>query len=350
MSFRQMPSVSTALSELGWNSYPIDDGNIVYSYDEFYMYVYMQHAFNRDLKGVYHEGSGTSPVALLTNENEWYIPYAPLLIKIGIIEKISDSVFTYTDTDVEKIFLNFVNYMKTVIPEKFVDFLKPFSIFIWLNNMQYSESIPKLVLDDNGLLKPFDEIFNSITVLNLLKSKHNLDDYCEEALKYDGLSEYFIDRLFDYRGISGLTLKTYVEEFNDFYNVHMINSDNWLVKTTIVKENGFQIRNVGFEYCIANKVDGKVFATAVALPSNRYNANRLHDLKWTVVGEQALNRAGLLETHPDSTYSTYAVYNCLRLMNSYVANSVPSHVKVDNALFSKIWNNNLVYEQNMLLR
>lgn len=348
MSFKQIPSVSTALSELGWLPYPIDDGNVVYSYDEFYMYIYLQHSLNHSSKDGYYEGSGTSPVALLTNVNEWYIPSAPLFFKLGIIEEYSESVFTYTDSGVEKIFSNFVNYMKTVIPEKFKEHLNIFSVLVWLNDMQYSDSIPKLVLDDNGMLKSLDEIFKSISIINLFKLKPEIGDYCYEALKYNNISEYFLNKIFDFTSSQNLTVKTYVEEFNDFYNAHMINSTNWVVKTIVLKENGFQIRNVGFEYSIINKLSGEVFATAVALPSKIYNPRRVHDLQWTVKKESMLNSSGLLDVNPESIYTTYAVYNCLRLMNAYVNNLVPCSVKVDEVLFNKIFNNNLTYEHAML--
>ena len=36
MSFRVIPKINTSLSEIGWQAYPIDDGNIVYSTYEVY--------------------------------------------------------------------------------------------------------------------------------------------------------------------------------------------------------------------------------------------------------------------------------------------------------------------------
>lgn len=213
MSFNQIKRQLTPLEALGWYLYPIDDGQVRYSYDEMYLFMYLQHSLNRshDMMAL-----STHPVAIWVNEDEWYFPNMDFLHEIGVADKQLTSRLTCTNEEAHQIFNNIFKQTLSQMPVQYTQYAEHFSIFIWLNGMKYSDAIPKLLLhgEENNKLHSRENISNKIIILNYLKYESQNNNLCEQLLAYEGLNEYFLKALTGGNSLNKHTVKNIVNEYN----------------------------------------------------------------------------------------------------------------------------------------
>lgn len=89
-------------------------------------------------------------------------------------------------------------------------------IFMRLNILQYSEAIPELLMANmkTELFYNKVDLSNKILLINFLKTENNQNDLCEQALKYGGVSEYFLKKLIIRESLQNQHISHAVKEYN----------------------------------------------------------------------------------------------------------------------------------------
>lgn len=207
MGYFNSPDKINPVYSLGFMAMPVilDDMNGL-PLEQVHINVVIQHRFLIPHDRVVEDEDFHDFLTGSISDDEWIVNKSEVLKNAGIISDISDK---YSYDFVVEFLKNFKEYVLDCIPESYEYLAGRLSVFIWLNNMVYSERMLRLVSEDGSALNDV-RVASNVKVFQTLSKEFSGDKLFDAVDRYAELPVEYIQHMLDSYS-EGLTFTEAVE-------------------------------------------------------------------------------------------------------------------------------------------